>query len=99
EVSSLHYVKKMIVDPTSVKSIIDHRCINSCGAFIGLWADLDACPTCGEPHYDQKQLQWSHGCTKVPHAVFQTIQINPQLQALWREQGSVKSMRYRNDWT
>ncbi|KAG1822719.1 uncharacterized protein BJ212DRAFT_1263163, partial [Suillus subaureus] len=70
EVPSLHCIKKMIADLTSIKSIINHRCINSCGAFIGLWADLDARPTCGEPCYDQKQLQWSHGHTKVPCAVF-----------------------------
>ncbi|KAG1845763.1 hypothetical protein C8R48DRAFT_551450, partial [Suillus tomentosus] len=36
-------------------------CINSCAAFVGPWANLDACPTCGEPRYDQKWLEWSHG--------------------------------------
>jgi hypothetical protein len=99
EVPSLHSVKKMIADLTGIKSIIDHRCINSCGAFVGPWADLDDCPTCGEARYDEKKLERSHGRLKVPRAVFQTIPIGPQLQALWRERGSAQRMRYRNERT
>ncbi|KAG1784501.1 uncharacterized protein HD556DRAFT_1451700 [Suillus plorans] len=43
---------------------------------------------CGELRYDQKKLAGSHGRKNVPPAVFQTIPIGPQLQALWLERGS-----------
>ncbi|KAG1733840.1 hypothetical protein EDB19DRAFT_1617322, partial [Suillus lakei] len=54
-------------------------CINSCVAFVGPYAGLETCPTCGELCYDQKKLARSHGRKKVPRAVFQTIPIGPQL--------------------
>ncbi|KAG0700360.1 hypothetical protein DFH29DRAFT_785970, partial [Suillus ampliporus] len=88
-----------ITDLTSIKSIIDHRCINSCEAFFDPWAVLDACPTCSQACYDKKKLEWSHGQLKVPCAVFQTIPIGPQLQVLWHKQGSAQCMRYRNKRT
>ncbi|KAG1893540.1 uncharacterized protein F5891DRAFT_962782 [Suillus fuscotomentosus] len=85
EVPSLYRVKKLIHELTGISSIVDHRCINSCVAFVGPYAGLDACPMCDELRYDQKKLARSHGRKKVPRAVFQTIPIGPQLQALWRE--------------
>ncbi|KAG2337321.1 hypothetical protein BDR05DRAFT_1005135 [Suillus weaverae] len=82
EVPSLYRVKKLIHELTGISSIVDHRCINSCVAFVSPYAGLEMCPMCGELRYDQKKLARSHGCKKVPHAVFQTIPIGPQLQAL-----------------
>ncbi|KAG2738243.1 hypothetical protein P692DRAFT_201858104 [Suillus brevipes Sb2] len=67
--------------------------------FVGPYAGLETCPTCGELRYDQKKLARSHGRKKVPRAVFQTIPIGPQLQALWRERGSAQHMSYRNERT
>ncbi|KAG1752196.1 hypothetical protein EDB19DRAFT_1613676, partial [Suillus lakei] len=95
EVPSLYRVKKLIHELTGISSIVDHRCINSCVAFVGPYAGLETCPTCGELRYDQKKLARSHGRKKVPRAVFQTIPIGPQLQALWRERGSAQHMSYR----
>jgi len=44
----------------------------SCTAFVGPYADLDACPECGEARLDVR----ARGNTR-PHAVFHTIPIGP----------------------
>ncbi|KAI5988653.1 hypothetical protein F5J12DRAFT_786832 [Pisolithus orientalis] len=80
ELPSFYQVKHLLVDLTGVMSIINHMCINSCTTFVGPYAHLDTCPECDEPHYDQ--LRQNRG-VKHPHAVFHTIPIGPQLQALW----------------
>ncbi|KAG2065831.1 hypothetical protein BDR04DRAFT_1130256 [Suillus decipiens] len=88
EVPSLYRVKKLIHELMGISSIVNHQCINSCVAFVSPYAGLEMCPMCGKLRYDQKKLahsrlsQCSHGHKKVPHAVFQTIPIGPQLQAL-----------------
>lgn len=69
-------------------------CINSCLAFVGPFTGLDACPTCGESHYDEITLANSHGKVKKPHQEFHTMPIGPQLQALWQHPESVASVKY-----
>ena len=73
-------------------SIVSHMCIKLCVAFIGPYADLDTCSECGEPRFDQ--LQQNRG-NKCPCAVFHTIPIGPQLQALWQHPESADKMSYR----
>ncbi|KAI9573427.1 hypothetical protein HD554DRAFT_2202163 [Boletus coccyginus] len=74
-------------------------CINSCVAFVGPFSHLEECPECNEPHYDQTKLNNSGGSIKVPHSVFHTIPIAPQLQALWRHPETAQKMRYREQHT
>jgi hypothetical protein len=45
-------------------------CFRSCVGFTGPYADLEACPNCGEPRYNQKELERSRGDRKVPRKVF-----------------------------
>ena len=85
-----YQVKQLLTDVTGVMSIVNHMCINSCTAFVGPYADLDACPECAEARFDVH----ARGHTR-PHAVFHTIPIGPQLQALWRHPETAGKMHYR----
>ncbi|KAI6008935.1 hypothetical protein F5J12DRAFT_702302, partial [Pisolithus orientalis] len=82
ELPTFHQMKCLLTNLSRVTSIVKDMCINSCTAFIGPLSALDTCPECSKPRYDQGKLQWSNGRTKHPHAIFHTIPITPQLQAL-----------------
>ena len=81
QLPSFYQVKCLLADLTGVTSVIDHMCVNSCVAFVGPFSELDACPECNEPHFDEHHQ--THANKRIPCAVFHTIPIGPQLQALW----------------
>ena len=83
EILSYYKAKRLVVDLTGVESIVHHMCINSCIAYTGPYADLQDCPMCSEPQYDQFRFQSSPGEERVPRQEFHTIPIGPQLQALY----------------
>ena len=56
EILSYHLVKKLVADISGVVSVKDDMCINSCHAFTGPFALLDACSICSEPRYDPVQF-------------------------------------------
>ncbi|KAF8962352.1 hypothetical protein BDZ97DRAFT_1123753 [Flammula alnicola] len=66
-----HYLaKKLVSDISGVVSVCDDMCINSCHAFTGPFADLDACTMCSEPRYTyigsgrrQKKVPRQQACT------------------------------------
>lgn len=90
-------VKNLVANISGVVSISDDMCINSCHAFTGPFADLQACYYCSEPRYDPDVRAKSGKL--LPRKQECTIPIGPQLQALRRsEQGSI-SMRYRDQKT
>ena len=68
-------------------------CIGGCLGFTGPFSDLEECPNCGEPRYDQAKFIASEGLVKEPRKIFTTFPVGPQLQARWRspdvEQGVV----------
>ena len=72
-----------------------HMCVRSCAGFTGPFADLERCPYCGEPRYEQKDLEESDGERKVPRQVFTTFPVGPQLQARWKHPQTAKDMYYR----
>jgi len=94
ELLSFHQTKRILADLSGVTSIVKDMCINSCAAYVGPFADLDSCPECSEPQYDQVRFDRSNGRIKHPHAVFHTIPIAPQLQSLWRHPESAEKMCY-----
>ena len=98
-IPSFYHAKQLLVNLSRVTSIIDHMCINSCVAFVGPFSELEQCPDCNEPCYDQTRLNNSTGSIKVPRSVFHTIPIVPQLQALWRHLDSAQKMQYRQQCT
>ncbi|KIK23437.1 hypothetical protein PISMIDRAFT_100434 [Pisolithus microcarpus 441] len=99
ELPSFHQTKRLLADLSGVTSVVKHMCINSCAAYVGPFSDLDACPECDEPRYDQIKLNKSQGKVKHPRAVFHTIPIAPQLQSLWRHPESAEKMHYRDKRT
>ena len=98
-VPSLCQIKTMLADITGVKAFVNDMCINSCIAFTGPYADLEQCPECQEHRYDQIQFTRSSGRVKAPRAVFNTIPIGPQLQALYRNPQTATKLHYRYERT
>jgi len=94
---SYYRIMHIVADLTGVESVMHHMCVNSCIAYTGPFLDLDACPLCSEPRYDQSCLQSSSGPEKVPHQEFHTIPIGPQLQALYRSPDSTSHAHYLHD--
>jgi len=65
---------------------IRHDCyISGCAAFTGAYSDLDACPYCNTPHYDNNGK---------PCWQFTMIPISPVLQALYMSPKTAKDMHY-----
>lgn len=95
EVLSLSRVKTKLAEITGVVSILHHMCINTCIAYTGPFSELETCPKCHEPRFDQLVLLSSGGKTKTPRLEFHTIPIGPQLQALWRSPEGVKNIQHR----
>ncbi|KAF8068691.1 hypothetical protein FPV67DRAFT_1415071, partial [Lyophyllum atratum] len=74
-------VKKAIAELTGIVPIVKDMCPNSCMAYTGPLANLEACKYCQESRYDLAQLASSNGRKKVPHQHFYSIPLGPQLQA------------------
>jgi len=86
-----HYrIKQKVADITGIEFIVHHMCINLCLAYTGPFIELEHCPTCGEPHFDQAKLLASGGKSKVPQQEFHTIPLSPQLQVLWQDPDKLK---------
>ncbi|EIW75401.1 hypothetical protein CONPUDRAFT_65682, partial [Coniophora puteana RWD-64-598 SS2] len=94
-IPSLHKTKDCLADISGVQAVHDDMCVASCVAFTGDSAHLEECPDCGEPRYDQKKLQESHGRTKAPRLVMTTYLLGPQVQALWRHTETALKMHYK----
>ncbi|KIK15072.1 hypothetical protein PISMIDRAFT_16793 [Pisolithus microcarpus 441] len=84
ELPSFHQTECILSNLSGVMSIVNNMCINSCVAYIGPFSNLNTCPECNEPCYNQVKLHRSDGRIKHPCAVFHMIPIAPQLQSLWR---------------
>jgi hypothetical protein len=97
ELLSYHLVNKLVANISGVVSVKDDMCINSCRAFTGPFASLEACSICAESRYDPVQL----GLTgkKVPRQQSCTFPLGPQLQALRRSREGAEAMQYRDKKT
>src|SRR5712672_2954197 len=65
----------LIAELTGIESMVHHMCINSCVAFTGPFHDLNKCPICTEPCYNQFRLESTAGKERAPHKEFHTIPI------------------------
>jgi hypothetical protein len=72
---SYYRTKCLVADLTGIESVVHHMCINSCLAYTGPFSELETCPLCSEPQYDQFKLQSSGGSAKIPQQEFHTIPI------------------------
>jgi len=84
-------MKRRIAEITGIVPIVDDMCKNSCIAFTGPLSKLDACTECNAPRLNP--------LTKKADQHLYTIPPGPQLQALWRDEESVKRMHYRREKT
>lgn len=91
---SYDIVKRRITEISGVAPIQEDMCINTCIAFTGPFSELDICPECAEPRYDEWK---SRADKKVGRRQFYTLPIGPQLQALWRSPDSARKMRHRSE--
>ena len=65
-------------------------CNRSCAGFTGPFADLQSCPDCGAPRPNQEEP--TDDDNKIPHKVFTTFPVGPQLQARWNNFETAKKM-------
>ena len=56
DLPSYYKVKRLVADLTGVESVVHHMCVNSCIAYTGPFLDLQVCPICSQPRYDQFRL-------------------------------------------
>ncbi|KAG1719905.1 hypothetical protein EDB19DRAFT_1860511, partial [Suillus lakei] len=99
EILSFYSVKKLIAQYTGVDPLVHDMCPNTCLAFTGPFADEDGCPMCGTSRWDQAKIHASNGRDKVAAQTFTTIPLGPQLQALYRDPDSARSMHYLHERT
>ena len=69
-------------------------CIDSCAAFTGPFAQLEECPLCHKPRYNEEELRWSNSKNKVPRKSITTLPLGPQLQSCWRSHEMAQKMYY-----
>ena len=93
-IPSYYKTRRFVADLTGMESVVHHMCVHSCIAYMGPFSDLEVCPICSEPRYDQFRLDSSNGRDKVPRQEFHTIPIGPQLQALYQEPESAMHANY-----
>jgi hypothetical protein len=53
DIPTYYKTKRLVTELTGVESVVHHMCTNSCITYTGPFLDLEACPVCSEPHYDQ----------------------------------------------
>jgi len=93
-IPSYYKTKRFVTELTGVESVVHHMCTNSCIAYTGPFLNLEACPICSQPRYDQFRLQASGGKERVPRQEYHTIPIGPQIQALYRDRESATHAQY-----
>ena len=98
-VLSYDQVRRRVSSLSGVLTWKHDMCVDSCAAFTGPFADLEECPLCQKPRYDEEELAKSNGKKKVPQKVFMTFPLGPQLQSRWRSPETAQKMFYRRDKT
>ena len=96
---SYDQVKRRVSDLSGLVTWKHHMCVDSCVGFTGPFADLEDCPRCHQPRYDQGELRKSDGKKKVPRKTFTTFALGPQLQSRWKSPEMAQKMFYRRNKT
>ena len=92
---SYDQVKRRVRNLSGVVTWEHHMCVRGCIGFTGPYSDLETCPECSEPRYDQKKLEATDGLAKEPRKIFTTFPVGPQLQARWKDSRTAEKMFYR----
>ena len=96
---SYDQVKRRVSDLSGIVTWKHDMCFYSCAGFTGPFENLDGCPHCGEPCYNQQVLANSGGKKKIPRKVFTMFALGPQIQAHWRNPQTAQDMSYRRNKT
>jgi hypothetical protein len=91
---SYYRAKCLVADLSSVESIVHNMCVNSCVAYTGPFLELETCPMCSKPQYDQFRIQTSDGKDRTPRQEFHTIPIGPQIQVLYHALETAAHVHY-----
>lgn len=78
---------------TGYYALREDMCTNSCVAFTGPYAHLEACPFCSEPRYDV--IETARTSKRVPRRTFHTFPLGPQIQAMYSLPENASHMGYR----
>ena len=95
EMLSYDQVKQSVSNLSGVLTWKHDMCIDSCAAFTGPFAQLEECPLCHKPRYNEEELRRSNGKNKVPWKSITTLPLGPQLQSHWRSPETAQKMYYR----
>lgn len=90
---SLYNMRKQIETLTCVSAVEDDMCPKGCLAYVGPYAELDACPSCSEPRYFPSGGGRSR--KRIPRQRMTTVPLGPQIAALRRSSEGSKRLQYR----
>ncbi|KAJ2936169.1 hypothetical protein H1R20_g924, partial [Candolleomyces eurysporus] len=93
EIPSFEMLEKKALELTSISTITDDMCINSCYAFTGDFADQDTYTICGADCYI------GTGKKKQARKTMTTIPLGPQLVALRQSKEGSEALQYRHTKT
>jgi len=97
DLPSYYRAKRLVTDLSSVESIVYNMCVNSCIAYTGPFLELETCPMCSKPWYDQFRIQMSDRKDRTPCQEFHTIPIGPQIQALYHAPETATHVHYLHE--
>jgi len=86
EMLSYDQIKRRVRKLTGIILLKTDMCVDSCVGFTGPFADLDRCPQCGEPRFDDRG-----GSRKQ----FSTFLLGPQIQAQFLNAEKARDLEYR----
>ncbi|CDO75975.1 hypothetical protein BN946_scf184888.g25 [Trametes cinnabarina] len=91
---SYHQVKQKVEVLTGIVPIINDMCIDSCVGFTGPYAQLDKCPKCLQPRYDELRVGSQRQSERIPRKQFYTMALGQEIQAVFRTPEGSESMAY-----
>ncbi|KAH6885126.1 hypothetical protein BKA70DRAFT_1574592 [Coprinopsis sp. MPI-PUGE-AT-0042] len=93
EMPSLFVMRSRAESTTGIVVIPDNLCIGTCVAYTGPFEDLEKCPVCDEPRFNQDVLARTE--EKVPRRQMWTFPIGPQIQAIRQSKRGLEALEYR----
>ncbi len=94
DLPSYYRTTHLISEITGIELVVHNMCINLCIIYTSPFLNLEACPMCLKPQYDQFKLQLKRGKKWIACQKFHTIPIRPQLQALYHKPESTTHTQY-----
>ena len=84
--------ERLLESVTGIHALRCDMCPNTCLAFTGPFATIEACPICKEPRYEPGDTARQ---PRTARRTFCTFPLGPQLQAMWASPENARLMRHR----